>query len=151
VARLHAVRVKNTDGMVTETVDISESFEIEVEYWNLQDRVKPTVSIHLVNEEGVLLFVSNDFINPQWWSSARRPGLVRARCLVPAHLLAEGQFFILAAICTYNPDHLHALERDVVSFQAVDQHDLDRVREKYARLWPGAMRPKLEWQVEQIH
>jgi hypothetical protein len=65
-------------------------------------------------------------------------------------LLAEGQFFILAALCTYNPDRLHALERDVVSFQTVDQHDLDRVREKYTRVWPGALRPRLEWKVEEI-
>jgi lipopolysaccharide transport system ATP-binding protein len=150
VARLHAVRVKNAQGAVTETIDISEPFAIEVEYWNLQARLKPTVSIHFVNEDGVLLFVSNDFINPHWWSAARRPGLVRATCLVPAHLLAEGQFFILAALCTYNPDQLHALVRDVVSFQTVDQHDLDQVREKYARLWPGAMRPRLDWQVEEL-
>jgi len=150
VARLHSVRVKNSRGIVTETIDISEPFEIEVEYWNLQDRVKPTVSIHFVNEDGVLLFVTNDFTNPQWWSTARRPGLVRSRCLVPAHLLAEGQIFILAAVCSYNPDQIHALERDVVSFQTVDQHDLDRVREKYARLWPGAMRPRLEWKVEEV-
>ena len=150
VARLHAVRVKNAGGAVTETIDISEPFEIEVEYWNLQDRLKPTVSIHFVNEDGVLLFVSNDFANPQWWSSARRPGLVRSRCLVPAHLLAEGQFFILAAVCSYNPDQIHALERDVVSFQTVDHHDLDQVREKYTRLWPGAMRPRLEWTVEEV-
>ena len=150
VARLHAVRVRNAQGAVTESIDISEPFEIEVEYWNLQDRIKPTVSIHFLNEDGVLLFVTNDFVNPQWWSSARRPGLVRSRCLVPAHLLAEGQFFILAALCTYNPDRLHALERDVVSFQTVDQHDLDRVREKYTRVWPGALRPRLEWKVEEI-
>ena len=150
VARLHSVRVKNARGVVAETIDISEPFEIEVEYWNLQDRVKPTVSIHFTNEDGVLLFVTNDFINPHWWSAARRPGLVRCRCLVPAHLLAEGQFFILAAICSYNPDQIHALERDAVSFQTVDQHDLDRVREKYARLWPGALRPRLEWNVEEI-
>jgi lipopolysaccharide transport system ATP-binding protein len=151
VARLHAVRVKNAQGAVTETIDISEPFEIEVEYWNRQERLKPTVSIHFTNEDGVLLFVSNDFINPQWWSSARQPGLVRSRCLVPAHLLAEGQFFILAAVCTYNPDHIHVLERDAVCFQTVDQHDLDQVRDKYARLWPGAVRPQLEWRVEEVN
>ena len=150
VARLHAVRVKNSHGAVAETIDVSENFEIEVEYWNLQDQIKPTVSIHFTNEEGVLLFVVNDFSNPEWWSTARKPGLVRARCQVPAHLLAEGQFFILAAVCSYGPDEVHAIERDAVSFQTVDQFDLDKTREKYARPWPGALRPKVEWQVEPI-
>lgn len=150
VARLHAVRVRNSRGEVTETIDVSEPFEIEVEYWNLQDRIKPTVSIHFTNQDGVQLFVSNDFSNHDWWSSARQPGRVRARCRVPAHLLAEGQIFILAAVCSYNPDHIHALERDAVSFQTIDQYDVEKVREKYTRPWPGALRPKLEWRVEQI-
>jgi lipopolysaccharide transport system ATP-binding protein len=150
VAKLHAVRVRSSRGKITETIDVSEPFEIEVEYWNLQDRIKPTVSIHFTNEDGVLLFVSNDFSNHDWWSSTRQPGRVRARCRVPAHLLAEGRFLILAALCTYNPNNLHALERDVVSFQVVDQYDLEKIREKYTRPWPGALRPKLEWRVEEM-
>jgi lipopolysaccharide transport system ATP-binding protein len=149
VARLRAVRVKNAKGQTAETIDISEPFEIEVEYWNLQERLKPSVSIHFINEEGVLLFVSNDFGNQEWWNSPRKPGLVRARCKVPGHLLSEGQHFVLAAVCTYNPDVIHAMERDAVCFQAVDQYDLERTREKFAPKWPGAMRPKLAWSVEQ--
>jgi lipopolysaccharide transport system ATP-binding protein len=150
VARLHSVRVKDAKGQVAETIDISESFEIEVEYWNLQERLKPTVSIHFTNEEGVLLFVSSDFGNHDWWTSTRKPGLVRAQCRIPANLLSEGQFFILAAICTYNPDIIHALERDAVSFQAVDQYDWEKTREKYAQKWPGAVRPKLAWSIKQV-
>ena len=84
------------------------------------------------------------------WSSARQAGRVRARCRVPAHLLAEGQFFVLAAVCTYNPDTIHALERDIVSFQTVDQYDMDKTREKYARNWPGALRLRLNWQIEEL-
>jgi lipopolysaccharide transport system ATP-binding protein len=149
VARLRAVRVKNASGKLAETIDISQPFEVEVEYWNLQDRLKPTVSIHFTNDEGVLLFVSSDFVNQDWWSTTRKPGLIRARCQVPANLLSEGQLFILAAVVTYNPDTIHALERDAVSFQAVDQYDLERTREKFAPKWPGAMRPKLEWNIQQ--
>jgi lipopolysaccharide transport system ATP-binding protein len=149
VARLRAVRVKNAYGQVMETIDISEPFEIEVEYWNLQERLKPSVSIHFTNEEGVLLFVSNDFVNDDWWNSTRKPGLVRARCQMPAHLLSEGQVFILAAVCTYNPPVVHALERDAVCFQAVDQYDLEKTREKFAQKWPGAIRPKVTWSVHQ--
>jgi lipopolysaccharide transport system ATP-binding protein len=150
VARLQAVRVRNSKGQIAETIDISEPFEVEVEYRNLQERIKPTVSIHFTNEEGVLLFVSSDFGNQDWWNSKRKPGLVRARCQIPANLLTEGQFFVLAAICTYNPDVIHALERDAVSFQAVDQYDFEKTREKYAQKWPGAVRPKLEWSIKQV-
>jgi lipopolysaccharide transport system ATP-binding protein len=149
VARLRAVRMKNAKGQVMGTIDISEPFEIEVEYWNLQNHLKPSVSIHFTNEEGVLLFASNDFINDDWWNSTRRPGLVRAQCQIPAHLLSEGQYFVLAAVCTYNPPVIHALERDAVCFQAVDQYDLDKTREKFPQKWPGAIRPKLAWSIHQ--
>jgi lipopolysaccharide transport system ATP-binding protein len=149
VVRLRAVRIINSKGQLAETIDISEPFEVEVEYWNQQELLKPTVSIHFTNEEGVLLFVTNDFCNEEWWHSPRKPGMVRARCQIPAHLLAEGQFFILAAICTYNPEARHVVERDVVCFQAVDQYDVEKTREKFAQKWPGAIRPKLEWRIKQ--
>jgi lipopolysaccharide transport system ATP-binding protein len=150
VARMRAVRVVNSMGQVAETIDIGESFEIEVEYWNFENRLKPTVSLHFTNEDGVVLFVSNDFTNQDWWQSRRKPGLVRARCKIPAHLLGEGRIFILGAVCTYDPDVVHAIERDVISFQLLDQHDADKMREKFARAWPGALRPKLEWNISEI-
>jgi lipopolysaccharide transport system ATP-binding protein len=109
---------------------------------------RPTVSIHFVNEDGVCLFVSNDFSNRGWWGTPRRPGLVRAVCHVPGNLLAEGRIFILAAVCNYNPDIVHALARDVVSFQVVDSSQGDGARGEYAGHWPGAVRPLLEGEVK---
>jgi lipopolysaccharide transport system ATP-binding protein len=150
VARLRAIRVINHKGQITETIDISEPFEIEVEYWNLQDAVKPTVSLQFNNEDNVLLFCSNDFSNHDWWATQRKPGLVRTRCRVPANLLTEGRLFILGAVCSYDPDTIHALERDAISFQAVDRHDLEKTREKYSKTWPGVLRPRLEWRIEEI-
>ena len=150
VARLRAIRVVDCRGAVSETIDISEPFEVQVEYWNLQDRLKPTVSIHFTNEDGVVLFVSNDFSNPDWWSTPRKRGLVRSTCRVPANLLAEGRLFVLAALCTYDPDVLHAMEPDAVSFQTTDHIDSQRNREKYGGYWPGIVRPALRWDVAQL-
>jgi lipopolysaccharide transport system ATP-binding protein len=151
VARLKAVRIKNLKGQLSETIDVNEPFEVEVEYWNLQDRLKPTVSVRFVNEEGILLFVANDFSNNDWWNSPRKPGVVRATCRVPASILSEGQHFIEAAVCTYNPPDTHVYERDVISFQAVDQQDLDKTREKYVQKWPGLVRPKITWTIQNEH
>ncbi len=69
---------------------------------------------------------------------------------MPANLLAEGRFFVLAAVCTYNPDVIHAIEPNAVSFQSIDQIDSRRDREKYAGRWPGVMRPALRWEIAQI-
>ena len=148
VARLHAVRIRDERGRIAPTIDIRKSFDVEVEYWALQTGTRPTVSIHFVNEEGITLLVSNDFNDRAWWRTPREPGLVRCTCRLPGNFLAEGQLFIAAAVCSYNPDLVHALEYDVVSFQIVDRSEGDGVRGEYAGNWPGVVRPMLEWHVE---
>ena len=76
---------------------------------------------------------------------AGQRGLVRSTCHVPGNFLAEGQIFVLAAVCSYNPDFVHLFERDVVSFQIVDRSEGDGVRGEYGGVWPGVVRPMLEW------
>jgi lipopolysaccharide transport system ATP-binding protein len=149
IAKLHAVRVRDHHGLIAPTLDIRQPFQVEVEYWALQTGTRPTVSIHFVNEEGVCLLVSNDFNNRRWWQTPRSPGLVRAVCDVPGNFLAEGQIFIVVAVCSYNPDIVHLLERDVVSFQIVDRSEGDGVRGDYGGVWPGVVRPMLNWRIEQ--
>ena len=148
VARLHAVRVLNREGEVAESIDIREQLTVEVEYWNLQTSLKPTVSLWLTNEDGTTLLVSNDFNNRDWASTPRVPGLVRARVSIPGNFLADGTYFVLASVATYNPDHAHVFERDVVAFQVVDRSTGDGVRGEFTGRWPGVVRPMLDWKVE---
>jgi lipopolysaccharide transport system ATP-binding protein len=149
VAKLHAVRIRDNSGLIAPTLDIRQPFQVEVEYWALQARTRPTVSIHFVNEQGVCLLVSNDFNNRRWWDTPRSPGFVRAVCEVPGNFLAEGQVFVVVSVCSYNPDIVHLFESDVVSFQIVDRSDGDGVRGDYGGVWPGVMRPMLDWRIEQ--
>jgi len=151
VARLRSVRVKSEKGQPVLTMDIREPLVIEVDYWNLQSTVKPTAIIHCVNEEGVTLFATNDWNDRAWWNSPPTPGLVRAICRIPGNFLAEGQIFVLAAVGSYNPNVLHAIERDAVSFQVIDRSEGDGARGAYAGSeWPGVVRPLLTWHVEKV-
>lgn len=148
VARLHAVRVLNRQGEVAESIDIREELTIEVEYWNLQTALKPTVSLWLTNEDGTTIFVNNDFNDRTWYSTPREPSRVRARCSIPGNFLADGTYFVLAGIGTYNPDTAHVFERDIVAFQIVDRSTGDGVRGEFTGRWPGVVRPMLNWQIE---
>src|ERR687888_61112 len=96
IARLHAVRIRDERGRIAPTIDIRRPFDVEVEYWALEACMRPTVSIHFINEEGITLLVTNDFNNREWWRTPREPGLVRCACRVPGNFLAEGQLFIAA-------------------------------------------------------
>lgn len=149
VARLRAVRVVDEEGRLAHTIDIRKPVLLEIEYWNLQSNVRPTAVFHVLNEDGMRLFATNEFNNAAWRERPLKPGQVRARCRIPGNFLAEGIFSVLAAVVTYNPDVVHVIERDVASFQIVDHSDGDGVRGVYSGgSWPGLIRPMLEWEVD---
>jgi lipopolysaccharide transport system ATP-binding protein len=149
VARLHAVRVLSHEGQALGTLEIGREIFIEIEYWNLQSADRPFAALHLINEDGVCLFVSTDFNNAQWQQTPPAPGLVTSTCRIPANFLAEGRFFISAAVCTFRPIAVvHAMEPDSISFQVVDNSKGEGVRGSHIGSWPGLLRPMLEWEVE---
>ena len=151
VARLKSVRVIPADGGSTEEIDIRRAIDIEVEYWaGDPGDLRPSVNLHFYNDEGVCLFVNNDWNDRQWWASSRRRGVVRAVCHIPGNFLAEGQVIVSAVVSTYNPTVVHAQELDVLAFNVIDRSEGDGTRGVFANEWPGVVRPMLEWHVEQV-
>jgi lipopolysaccharide transport system ATP-binding protein len=150
VARLKAIRVRNHAGRVTEELDIREPLTIEVDYWDLGalPELSLTANVHVFNQDGVNLFASADFNDPNWRARPRVPGVVRTACQVPGDFFAEGKLFVLGAVCSINPPTVHAVERDAVAFQIIDQSDGDGVRGEYASDWPGVVRPRFNWTVD---
>ena len=148
VAQLRSIRVLDEVGNVTDAADIRRPIHIEVEYENLQSGSKPTVILHFINEFGVCLFATNDFNNKQWWQAPRAPGVVKAICHIPGNMLAEGRIFVLVALGTYNPNTIHAIVPDAVSFQVLDATDGSGVRGESVTEWPGVMRPMLDWEIK---
>jgi lipopolysaccharide transport system ATP-binding protein len=149
IARLRAVRILPREGSPPEEVDIRQPVDIQVEYWSDADgATRPSVNLHFFNDEGVCLFVSNDWNDREWWAHPRRPGLVTATCRIPGNFLSEGRVIVTAAVSTYNPTTVHAIEQDAVAFNVVDRSTGDAVRGEYAHDWPGVVRPMLEWSVK---
>jgi len=151
VARLKSVRIVPEGGGSAEEIDIRRPIDVEVEYWTkAPGDLRPSVNLHFYNDEGVCLFVNNDWNDRQWWNASRRPGLVRAVCHIPGNFLAEGRVVVTAVVSTYNPTIVHAAEREAVAFLVVDRSEGDGVRGVYANEFPGVVRPMLDWHVEQL-
>ena len=148
IARLHSISLCDQYGNSIEKVNINEPFLIEVEYWNFQSKLKPTVILHFIDGQGTTLFATNDWNDEKWWKTPRRPGLVKSRCCIPANLLTEGLHNILLAVGTYNPNLIPALERDVISFMVTDdtKNSFDSSK-YYGSNWPGVVKPYLVWNV----
>ena len=151
VARLKSIRVVPTRGGTSDEVDIAEPLGVEVEYWSrAPGELRPSVNLHFFNDEGVCLFVTNDWNDRAWWEQPRPSGIVRSVCRIPGNFLAEGRITVTAAVSTYNPTVVHAVEWDAIAFQVVDRTDGSSVRGVYAADWPGVVRPMLEWRVELV-
>ena len=148
VARLKAVRVISEE-VVTETVDIRYPVILEMEYWNLKPDAQLLCGFSFFNDQGVILFVSADFQDPEWGNKSKPIGIYKSRCVVPGNLLAEGQVKVVAEVSTRHPVYeIHVLEYDSVCFQVVDTGEPGSVRAEWGRNIPGVMRPQLEWKTE---
>jgi lipopolysaccharide transport system ATP-binding protein len=150
LVRLKSVRVRDGDGTVSDEVEIHQHLDIEVEYWQLQERddFHPYVNLHFSNQDGVLLFLACDYSNLEWRRHGRRAGVVTARCRIPANFLAEGRVFVLAAVSSMTPSIIvHAIEHDAVSFQVTDPTKGEGVRGEWVHEYPGVVRPMLDWDV----
>jgi lipopolysaccharide transport system ATP-binding protein len=145
VARLCAVRVRNDEGVVSQTVDIRRPVKIEMEY----DVKKPGYILlpHYMfyNEEGILVFKTIDH-DPEWRGQPRPTGHYLSTVQIPGNFLAEGLVIVTPALVTLNPTVLEFLERDAVSFEVVDKLNGDSARGDWAGPMSGLVRPLLNWE-----
>ena len=144
IADLHAVRVRDEAGTITETVDIRRPVRIEMVYEAWQPNYVLMPFFSLSNEEGVVAFTSND-IDPEWRGRPRPLGIYVSTVSIPGNYLAEGTMFVTAGLTTINPDQKQFLERDVVAFQVVDSLGGDSARGESAKHMRGVVRPMLKW------
>jgi lipopolysaccharide transport system ATP-binding protein len=145
-AKLLRVSVSQ-DNQISEVMQIEKPITIEVIYKNYSVRKKVTAIIQIINSEGVILLSSNDWNNKVWWNSPRKKGVVTANCEIPGHFLAEGIFFINVALGSYNPNLIHVIKKEIISFEVVDNNVGESVKGYYTGNWSGLIRPMFEWKV----
>ena len=150
--RLCAVRVLNRDGKISETTDIRQPVNIEIEYEILKPGKRLSPGIVCKNEEGVCLFSSADVSHSAIYG--QDPGLIgrfSSRCTIPGNFLAEGSLTITASIYSIlGGTEIHAIEHDAVKFLVVDSIEGDSARGLYGGPVAGVIRPLLPWSTKQI-
>ncbi len=149
VARLSRARILNANDQLEPSVNIAQPFKIEIDYESLSPDLRTTAAFHITNEQGLLVFSSHDFNNQQWWSTPRKRGHITSTCTIPAHFMNEGFYNVLIAVTTYNPDTVHAIDLNALTFEIVDQSRGQGVRGPYEGPWPGVIRPMFDWSIKQ--
>ena len=145
VVRLRAVRVRDEKGQVSETIDIRHRFAIEMEYDVLESGHLLMPNFNIFNSEGVHVFTTLDQ-DAKWRKVPRPEGRYVSTVWVDENLMAEGAFFVCAALMTPQPYIPHIYERDVVTFHVVDSLEAGSARGDWPGEIEGVMRPLLRWE-----
>jgi len=145
IARLRAIRVKDKDGKVNDTIEITEPVHVEMEYEVLESGHKLVPNIHFHNDQGINLFMTID--NDDEWRGKPRPaGYYKSTVTIPGNLFAEGMVFITPALIPIRERKGEFVVQQAVAFQVVDRMVEDSARAGYTKTMYGVMRPLVPWQ-----
>jgi lipopolysaccharide transport system ATP-binding protein len=147
IARMRAVRVLTEQGEIADTVSISESFTIEMEYDVLQSGHVLMPYHHFFNDEGIELFDAHD-TDTAWLGRPRPAGNYKCTTRIYGNLLSEGIIYVASGVTRVNPIECLFHERDAVTFQVVDRDSKSPARGEWAGRMSGVVRPFLRWDTQ---
>lgn len=145
--RLKSARVRPLNGSPSDPITVRTPFVLEFEYWNLRPRTVLNLSLHLVNEQGVLLFNTGPVKEPVWQGRPFPAGLFRSECIVPGELMNDGAVRVTLYVVKDRSVVLFKHE-DILSF---DVREDAETRSAWYQKWPGALRPMLEWKTDLLN
>jgi len=142
--RLRRVRVRPEQGAPEDPILVTTPFLIEIEYWNMRAGAHLNLSLHVYNEQGVIVFNAVPTEETLWRGRPFPRGLFRDSCHVPAHLLNDGVHRIELLVVEDAARVIHRTD-DILVF---DVRDDGEGRSGWYGRWPGAVRPRLAWETE---
>ncbi len=143
-----ALRLRDTQGQVVDTVRSVEPLVLEVEYCLKAPVTGLRVGVYLMNTRGEHAFTSFDVDDPERFESLsiRPAGHYLSRCIVPADFLNEGRFVVGVNASSYRIQR-YFQDEQALTF-TVDASGAPGTHWPEARL--GPVRPRLKWQIEAI-
>ena len=149
-ARLLSVAILDPSGVAVSQVMINQEVRVAVTFEVLQDSERELVPrIDFMMDGGQYAFTSFAGAMRQRY----KPGKFRAICHVPENFLNQGTYFLNLALVSFEPSRkVHYFENSVLSFEMVDPMiDVPtRVKGMAASIFPGAVRPVLDWDVDAL-
>ncbi|MDE2060230.1 MAG: ATP-binding cassette domain-containing protein [candidate division NC10 bacterium] len=142
--RLHRIAVVPEGS--AHLIDLTTSFRVEIEYWNLTPLTRLHIDLCLYTLEDSPVFETLSWKEPHWHDKPFPSGLFRSTCHIPGDLLNEGTY------------RIRVLFVDDCSRKLYDNHEATTfaVHEMAGRqdLWYGKfigpVRPQLQWETELV-
>jgi lipopolysaccharide transport system ATP-binding protein len=148
VFRPRALRLRNPQGKVVDTIRSTEGCSIEFEYDLLQAVTGLRVGLYFQSTRGEFIFTTFDTDQPDQFEkhTARKAGHYVSRCSLPEDLFNEGRFSIGVNASSYRIKRYFQDEQALVF--TVDAAGAPGMQWPEVRL--GPIRPRLEWQIEEL-
>jgi lipopolysaccharide transport system ATP-binding protein len=144
--RVRSVRVRPLHGSPADPLTVRTPLALEFEYWNLQPGAYLNLSLHVFNEQNIMVFNAVPANEPTWQGHPFPVGLFRDVCFIPADLLNDGTYTIELLVVQDDTVVIYRHE-DILMFEV---HDTPDMRGAWFGKWAGAVRPSFEWSTELI-
>ena len=143
IAKVHSLRILDPKSHVCGDHLISNSIIIEMEFSCEEAGTRLNPSYHVMNMFGDCVFATSNIHDPEWGKKLLSQGTYRSRCIIPAHLLNDGQYRI-SAFVVKDAHTVVASAEGCASFSVLDD---GMARGDYTGTWIGQIRPLLSWDV----
>jgi lipopolysaccharide transport system ATP-binding protein len=144
---LVSARVVDRSGQTIVSARVDEAVGIEITYDVLRDEELLLPALQLHSGSGVHLF-NVAYTDPEYMFRIKAPGRWKSTAWIPPNLLNSGLIHVTVAIDT--PHHKvtkHVLVERALAFHVNEVPEVEgTARGLYTRNFPGAVRPRLEWQ-----
>ena len=147
IARLLNMRVRDTAGRTVDTIDIQRPLGMEMEFDLFEAGRELMVSFTLFDEQGNQIFIAVD-TDEHWLGKRRNPGRYKSTAWIPENMMGEGTIYVGAHLSTVNPFGMHFNAHQQIAVQVIDNLGSGSARGNYIGPFPGAVRPKLDWETE---
>lgn len=144
--RLLRACVQTADYSQEQDITIQTPLKIEFDYLNLEEGAYLSLSLHVYNERGNIVFATMPLRETAWHGKPFPAGLFRSVCTVPGGLLNNGLHRVILYIVRNESEVIFSLD-DALVFDVLDAPER---RGNWHGKWPGVVRPDLEWATDYI-
>jgi lipopolysaccharide transport system ATP-binding protein len=139
MVRFHKAKIIIDDDKSAGQIRVDTPLRLEFEFWNYVDNAELNLSMHVYNNDNLLIFASP--------SPAKKfaKGLIKGVCMIPPNLLNDEKYSIMQMIVIDQSRTIFQIN-DLLSF---DVSEVSR-ESGWMGKFPGLLRPQLEWHVEAV-
>lgn len=146
--RLRAVRIRNSEGKISSSVDMRYQFYVELEYDIFCPLSGVRVGFWLLTPDRTVIFAAGDNEDQAWEGKIREPGRYISRCEIPGKLFKAGEYLLTIGADIPSAEVIFS-EEGVLRFH-IEQTDISGPMVSSSERLPGIICPPLQWNISKI-